>query len=498
MPPSDLRELLFALVGARPGDAIAGAVLRDAAPRGEARLTFEARGATVHVDVTLAGEGRPHAARTARLLFSYRGAEGGAPPPGEVGIALCRAVAAAAAPREAQVIEAIAAATAPRARPRSREREVPASIVEKRPATEVICTTPWTTLEIVDPDGLARQCCSTWTIGDRGNVIGSSLAAVWNGPGYQEARRIMASGALGALCNPICSRLHDRRFAEGRLRILAGSDAFVQNQLLLAEDLAERREITRARPIRAAICPSTYCNYDCIMCDHGRTPRRELPAEVWRELPELMPTLERLTLLGGEPLASQEVQRFLCDFDAARWPDAVVDLVTNGSLLTEALLRRMTRCSLGGVVVSLNAGTPEIYERVQRGIALDRVLANVDALLRHRDASPRWFGVSLSFVVQPAASHTLLDFARLASSRGLRIRLMALNPEGYEGLDFYGDPDLVAKVIADVDALAGYARAREPEWLPEIMGVRGAILAEAGARAAPRSGSAARRLRVIG
>jgi len=80
----------------------------------------------------------------------------------------------------------------------------------------------------------------------------------------------------------------DDAFGEGTIRIMNGSPRFVENQLWMAEDIAERREVTRARPTKISICPSTYCNYDCIMCDHGRTPRRELPPEIWDELPDFI------------------------------------------------------------------------------------------------------------------------------------------------------------------------------------------------------------------
>jgi molybdenum cofactor biosynthesis enzyme MoaA len=361
---------------------------------------------------------------------------------------------------------------------------VPAAIVRKRRPPEVICTTPWTTMEIVDPNGRVRQCCSTWTIGDRGTVLGASLREIWNGPGYRQARRLMGGAEIGALCLPICSRLHDRMYAERELAIQPGSARFVENQLLMAEDIAERRDVTRALPLRLAICPSTYCNYDCIMCECGRTPRRDLPDAIWDELPELMPTLQTLTLLGGEPLADPRVTRFLREFDVARWPDCAVDFVTNGSLLGESSLARLSRCTLGDVTVSLNAGTAEVYERVQRGIAFDEVLRNLDALIRFRDGHHRWFGITVSFVVQPAASATLLEFAAIAHARNLRIRLMALNPENHRELDFYLDEERVRRVVDDVDRLIAWAEAARPEWLAEIRAARAAVVLEAARRRA--------------
>jgi MoaA/NifB/PqqE/SkfB family radical SAM enzyme len=371
-----------------------------------------------------------------------------------------------------------------RERRRAVETPVPEVIVRQRPAApDVVCVTPWTTLEIVDPNGKARQCCSTWTVGDRGNVLQASMLEVWNGPGYQAARRAMARAELGDLCLPICSRLHDRKFEERRFQIQSGGEAFVKNQLLLAEEIAQRREVIQAMPLRIALCPSTYCNYNCIMCDHGRTPRRDLPESIWEELPRFLPTVQSLTLLGGEPLSNPHTWKFLRTFDVERYPDASLDLVTNGSLLTEHALKQIQRCALGDVTISVNAGTEEAYARVQRGtISFEGLLANLDALIRFRESRPWWFGITLSFVVQPAASATLIPFGELAHARGLRIRLMALNPENHEGLDFYTDPDAVARVVEDVDRFVAWVERVRPEWLAEVRAARAAVLEEAAHR----------------
>jgi MoaA/NifB/PqqE/SkfB family radical SAM enzyme len=371
-----------------------------------------------------------------------------------------------------------------RERRRATELPVPDVIVKRRPEPEVICVTPWTTVEIVDPVGQVRQCCSTWTVGDRGNVRGSSIADVWNGPGYQEARRVMGGGELGQLCLPICSRLHDRRFEERRFSIQSGSDAFVKNQILLADEIAQRKEVLEALPLRIAICPSTYCNYNCIMCDHGRSPRRDLPEDIWEELPRFLPTLQSLTLLGGEPLANPHTWKFLRSFDVERYPDASLDLVTNGSLLTEHALKQITRCALGDVTLSFNAGTPDAYEAVQRGAPFAQLMENLDALIRFREARPWWFGITLSFVVQPAAAHTLIPFGEIAHERNLRVRLMALNPEQHEGLDFYQDPDEVARVLEHVDRFIAWVERVRPEWLPEVRAARAAVVGEAASRTA--------------
>lgn len=375
---------------------------------------------------------------------------------------------------------AIEPLTAVRERPRPDQTPVPEVIVRLRRDPEVVCVTPWTTMEVVDPDGLVRQCCSTWTVGTRGNVHLSSLMEVWNGSGYQSARRIMSGSDVGALCNPVCSRLHDHKLEEKEFRIQAGSEPFVRNQLLLAEDIARRAEVVRGKPLYLALCPSTYCNYDCIMCDLGHLPRRDLPESIWDELPALLPTLKTLTLLGGEPLANPRTWEFLREFDTTRYPDAALDLVTNGSLLTEKALERIQRCALGDITISLNAGDADTYALVQSPtISFEAVLRNIDALIRFRDTHPRWFGITLSFVVQAASIHTIVPFAEIARARNLRVRFMAVNPENHSSLNFYRRPDEVARVVEHLDRFIRWCEQAQPEWLAEARGVRQAVLEEA-------------------
>lgn len=360
---------------------------------------------------------------------------------------------------------------------RRKQEPVPATTRARQPASEIVCITPWTTMD-VHVSGRVHQCCADWTVGDRGDLAQASLHDIWNGEGYRSARRLMAQGPIDHLCRDICPRLYDQQFAESRLRIAPGSEPFVRNQLLLAEELAERRDVLTARPLEISVCPSTYCNYDCVMCVLGRTPREDLDARIWEELPAFLPTLKTLTLLGGEPLANPYVMRFLREFDREAWPDVRVDLVTNGSLLTAKALTHMRHCAFGDVIFSLNAGTPDVYAGLMRHGDLQQVLDNLDALIQWRARQRRWFGISASLVVQPANKDDLVEFGRRALERNLRIRLIPLMPHGPDGLDYYSDPDEVARVLEGLSRLEQFAAGVRPDWLPEITASRDAILEE--------------------
>jgi MoaA/NifB/PqqE/SkfB family radical SAM enzyme len=343
----------------------------------------------------------------------------------------------------------------------------------------VTCVAPWTNLMVFDLNGDATQCCSGWTVGSRGNRFESSLSDIWNGNGYRSARRFMKRGPVSGLCRPICPRLYDRMHEETRFVIRPGSAAYVRNQEIMAEDIAEGREDVRSLPLTLGFAMSSYCNYDCIMCAYGRTPRRDLPADIWDELPAFMPTLRTLTFTGGEPLADAGVMQFLRDFDPVRWPDAGVSMTTNGSLLTPKALAHLRKCVFSDITVSLNAGTPEVYEKVQRGLPLETVLTNLDALLAFRTEHKRPFDVRLGFVVQPTSAHTLIAFGEIAASRQVRIRLLPLSTEGNAHLDFYRDADAVARLVEHIDRFEAWARVREPRYLEEIQTNRAAILGRA-------------------
>ena len=356
---------------------------------------------------------------------------------------------------------------------------VPPAIVRKRTGKPVICTEPWTTMEVADPRGNIHQCGGNWSDILCGNIHETSLTEAWNGAQYQLARRMMATREIKGLCSPVCVHLHDQRLHEDRFKLLDGSKRFVANQLLALEDIAERREVVQAKPLHLTLSPSSYCNYNCLFCNHGRTPRRDMPDSVWDELHEMLPTLKTLTVLGGEPFANARTWDFLIDFDSERAPDVRLDFFTNGSLLTEKALSRIKRAPLGEITVSLNSGTADVYKKLERGIDFEDVVENIDALIRMRARYPFWFGITLSLIVQRDNAHTLMAFGELARSRNLHIRLVGLNVQAWEELNFYKEPDEVERVLRHVDEFGAWAQKVRPDWMHQVVGVRGAIVAEA-------------------
>lgn len=106
----DLHDYLIALVAPGEGEVMPGARLLGTSSEHGPKLLFEVGGAKVLVEVAPADEAtggpKKHAARSERLLFSYR-TDGPVAMDSKLGAALCRAVAARAAAREEAILAAL-------------------------------------------------------------------------------------------------------------------------------------------------------------------------------------------------------------------------------------------------------------------------------------------------------------------------------------------------------------------------------------------------------
>ena len=86
----------------------------------------------------------------------------------------------------------------------------------------------------------------------------------------------------------------------------------------------------------------------------------------------------------GEPLAHPHIVEMVSQAKALGAP---VELITNGTLLTEDLSRRLIAARLDVLWVSIDGATPESYADVRLGAALPEVIANV---ARFRDMRRTW------------------------------------------------------------------------------------------------------------
>ncbi len=121
---------------------------------------------------------------------------------------------------------------------------------------------------------------------------------------------------------------------------------------------------------------------------------------------------------------------------------ASLRLSSNGMLLTEEAANFLLEHDLiGHLNLSLNAGTKETLERVQKNVRWDRLIQNVENLLRKAEEGKIFFPISFSFIVMRSNFHELPDFLRLVarwkrSCRTLQPHVMIMSLENAGEKDY--------------------------------------------------------------
>ncbi len=164
--------------------------------------------------------------------------------------------------------------------------------------------------------------------------------------------------------------------------------------------------IARPVPRFATLELTLRCPYRCETCgsDAGSARREELSREEWHRVVDELVELgcQRITLMGGEPLASPD-WRSIAEFAARHRLE--VEMVTSGAGLTDDVAAAMTEVPFDSVTVSVD-GTESVHD-AQRRVpgAFRRALGAIETLRSH--------GVAVGVGTQ-LNTHTVPTLAQLA------------------------------------------------------------------------------------
>ncbi len=160
-----------------------------------------------------------------------------------------------------------------------------------------------------------------------------------------------------------------------RYGLKPGAEVWIDDDL---DALRLRRPLTHLAKVYVE--PTNSCNLNCVTCVRN----------VWTESLGRMSTgtfahlIEGLRAFSpppevffggfGEPLAHRDIVSMVTQAKAL---GARVELITNGTLLDEALARQLIAAQLDVLWVSLDGPTPESFADVRLGAALPQILDNV-------------------------------------------------------------------------------------------------------------------------
>lgn len=152
-------------------------------------------------------------------------------------------------------------------------------------------------------------------------------------------------------------------------------------------------------PLHLDVDLATACNFQCPMCpagtdghnfpgfQKGRFLDRALYARALAEGAEFgLPSL-RLGMTG-EPLLVPGIDNWVSQARAAGVLD--ISLITNGRLLTPRVSRALIEAGLTRLMISVDAGSPAVYQKVRPGGDWRFLIQNVNDFLelRHQYGSP--------------------------------------------------------------------------------------------------------------
>lgn len=166
------------------------------------------------------------------------------------------------------------------------------------------------------------------------------------------------------------------------------------------------------------------CNHDCMMCFYRNAgfkhlefvPYEEIPLDVGTRLFDQMADLgiRALELTGGgEPLIYPKIRECL---DRISKRELELALVTNGSLLTEDILDRITNPKW--IRVSMEAATEETRRKIHRSPRgeFEQTLKNLQRIVDRKFDDCK---IGVSFIIQPENYHEIIQAARLYKKIGV-------------------------------------------------------------------------------
>lgn len=137
-------------------------------------------------------------------------------------------------------------------------------------------------------------------------------------------------------------------------------------------------------PRFAQVEPIGRCNLACRMCTVNERIDAvgEMSIDRFRSLLEQLPGLETLHLQGlGEPMLHPS---FFDMVELAAARGIRVSANTNLTLLTPARALRCVTCGLAALSVSIDGASREVYQAIRRKASFDKVVRNLDRLMRAR------------------------------------------------------------------------------------------------------------------
>lgn len=156
--------------------------------------------------------------------------------------------------------------------------------------------------------------------------------------------------------------------------------------------LAAGRDEAPTLPDIVQIESTNICNAKCVFCPRDEMSRKQgvMDMALFRKIADECAALG-ITHVRMHNYGEAFVDRRLVE--KVRYAKSLgireVGLISNGSLITEEAARGMIDAGLDAINISVDAAGKEVFESTRIGLKYDKVVANIERLLRLREESGR-------------------------------------------------------------------------------------------------------------
>jgi radical SAM protein with 4Fe4S-binding SPASM domain len=184
-------------------------------------------------------------------------------------------------------------------------------------------------------------------------------------------------------------------------------------------------------PTLFQIQTNNLCNGSCIMCPISReknTTPGEMTDEVFEKIiKEIAKNATKDTFiwlhLQNEPLTDPLIFQKIQHINKVSNRTIRTGLVTNGTLLTEEIIKELNTSGLGRICFSIDAFTEKTYHSIRKGLNYDTLLQNIE----HLQKSQSNVKIFVRFIWQKENYHELNDFKKYWKQKGIATEIGVVN-----------------------------------------------------------------------
>lgn len=183
-----------------------------------------------------------------------------------------------------------------------------------------------------------------------------------------------------------CAKIPSTGVNSSRLKIMPlNPDQITAHKALKTAELREMTEISKTRPTTLFIETTSRCNIDCIMCwRQGDNPNAmgDMSLETFHKLLPLLDYAQTVVMQGsGEPFVNPHFPEMLKL--AGQRCDGIC-FATNGTIMPQKYADLLVDCRVNTVMVSMDAGSAPVYEKIRRKSKWSHIMENLERLVETR------------------------------------------------------------------------------------------------------------------